>query len=295
VARSRTMSRIVLFVLGCAVMSAACKSSSPAEAGTGPSNRVESGADDRDFDAFESAWVADGRRIAKNLREKGSAVDESKLPSSYRGIYLGHGGLIVDRRKVASFADLAGKRTDLAKVIADNVAFAPSFGIVPTVVVDLDHERAAAAVHALQLFVGHKLSYELRTPARETPTTLICSDLALRRQAKGQASGDDEQVELSLLLDVDRIWVALSRVNEFQEVPDLASGERDWDKLETVLREHKVSAFFADRADIEIGATDDAQVKAGDVMYTLALACSVGWYEIRVGPRSELSAAPTLP
>src|SRR4026209_437156 len=50
---------------------------------------------------------------------------------------------------------------------------------------------------------------------------------------------DDEQVTLSVLVQSDKIWVGLSRVNEFQDIPKLASGEHDWDKLETTLKQHK--------------------------------------------------------
>src|SRR6476469_2434783 len=41
---------------------------------------------------------------------------------------------------------------------------------------------------------------------------------------------DDEHVTLSVLVQSDRIWVGLSRVNEFQPIPKLASGEHDWEK-----------------------------------------------------------------
>ena len=51
---------------------------------------------------------------------------------------------------------------------------------------------------------------------------------------------------LSVLVQSDRIWVGLSRVNEFQEIPKKGD-EQDWEKFETTLKEHKTSAFFADR------------------------------------------------
>src|SRR4029079_11574876 len=52
---------------------------------------------------------------------------------------------------------------------------------------------------------------------------------------------DDETVTLSVLVQADRIWVGLSRVNEFQEIPKLGgpNGEHDWDKLKTTLEAHK--------------------------------------------------------
>src|SRR5882762_11994465 len=39
---------------------------------------------------------------------------------------------------------------------------------------------------------------------------------------------DDEHVTLSVLVQADRIWVGLSRVNEFQEIAKLPDGSQDW-------------------------------------------------------------------
>src|SRR6187200_1442702 len=47
---------------------------------------------------------------------------------------------------------------------------------------------------------------------------------------------DDEHVTLSVLVQADRIWVGLSRVNEFQEIPKKGDGELDWEKYETTLK-----------------------------------------------------------
>src|SRR5512147_1228460 len=66
-----------------------------------------------------------------------------------------------------------------------------------------------------------------------------------------QVQQDDEHVTLSVLVQSDRIWVGLSRVNEFQEIPKKGDSQ-DWEKLETTLKEHKASAFFADRSNIEV-------------------------------------------
>src|SRR5678816_4666668 len=64
---------------------------------------------------------------------------------------------------------------------------------------------------------------------------------------QAQVQKDDEHVTLSVLVQSDRIWVGLARVNEYQDIPKKAD-EQDWDKLETTLKEHKASAFFADRS-----------------------------------------------
>src|SRR6185503_2229143 len=51
----------------------------------------------------------------------------------------------------------------------------------------------------------------------------------------------EEHVTLSVLVQSDRVWVGLSRVNEFQEIPKKGDAQ-DWEKLETTLKEHKASA-----------------------------------------------------
>src|SRR5215468_9660166 len=47
---------------------------------------------------------------------------------------------------------------------------------------------------------------------------------------------DDEHVTLSVLVQSDRIWVGLSRVNEFQDIPR-KNDDQDWEKFETTLKE----------------------------------------------------------
>src|SRR5689334_21928710 len=46
-----------------------------------------------------------------------------------------------------------------------------------------------------------------------------------------QVQQDDEHVTLSVLVQADKIWVGLSRVNEYQEIPKKGDGH-DWEKFE---------------------------------------------------------------
>ena len=107
---------------------------------------------------------------------------------------------------------------------------------------------------------------------------------------------DDETVTLSVLVQADRIWVGLSRVNEFQEIPKLAEGDQDWTKFETTLKEHKASAFFADRADLEIAAesTTQAPVKYQDVIRAMDYAIKVGFIDVGLSDPAGLAARPSL-
>jgi biopolymer transport protein ExbD len=110
---------------------------------------------------------------------------------------------------------------------------------------------------------------------------------------QAQVQQDDEQVTLSVLVQSDKIWVGLSRVNEFAEIPKKAE-DQDWDKLEATLKEHKASAFFADRADIEIAAesTTAAPVKYQDIIHAMDLAVKVGFIDVGLSDPQGLAARP---
>jgi len=81
-----------------------------------------------------------------------------------------------------------------------------------------------------------------------------------------------------VLLQSDRIWVGLSRVNEFQEIPKKGD-QQDWEKFESTLKEHKSSTFFTDRSDLEIAAesTTAAPVKYQDIIHAMDLAVRAGF------------------
>src|SRR3954465_15418063 len=93
---------------------------------------------------------------------------------------------------------------------------------------------------------------------------------------------DDEHVTLSVLVQADKIWVGLSRVNEFQDIARLPSGDYDWDKFETTIKQHKASAFFADRSDLEIAAesTQAQPVRYQDVIRAMDVAVKVGFVDV---------------
>jgi len=112
---------------------------------------------------------------------------------------------------------------------------------------------------------------------------------------QAQVQQDDEHVTLSVLVQADRIWVGLSRVNEFQDIPKKAE-EQDWEKLETTLKEHKASAFFADRSDLEIAAesTTAAPVKYQDIIHAMDVAVKVGFIDVGLSDPQGLAARPSL-
>jgi len=110
-----------------------------------------------------------------------------------------------------------------------------------------------------------------------------------------QVQQDDETVTLSVLVQSDRIWVGLSRVNEFQEIPKKGDAQ-DWEKLETTLKEHKASAFFADRSNIEVAgeSTSQAPVPYQDVIQTMDVAIKVGFIDVGLTDPAGLAARPQM-
>jgi len=107
---------------------------------------------------------------------------------------------------------------------------------------------------------------------------------------------EDETPILSVLVQSDKIWVGLSRLNEFQDIPKLASGEHDWEKFETTVKQHKTSAFFADRTDIEVAAESTVQspVKYQDVIHAMDVAVKVGFIDVGLSDPAGLAARPQL-
>ena len=112
---------------------------------------------------------------------------------------------------------------------------------------------------------------------------------------QAQVQQDDERVILSVLVQSDRIWVGLSRVNEFQEIPKKGE-DQDWDKFETTLKEHKSSTFFDQRSDLEIAAesTAAAPVKYQDIIHAMDVAVKVGFIDVGLSDPQGLAARPTL-
>ncbi|HEY0195303.1 MAG TPA: biopolymer transporter ExbD [Kofleriaceae bacterium] len=110
-----------------------------------------------------------------------------------------------------------------------------------------------------------------------------------------QVQTDEDRVTLSVLVQADKIWVGVSRVNEFQEIAKKGE-DQDWEKLETTLKEHKASAFFADRSDVEIAAesTTAAPVKYQDIIHAMDLAVKVGFIDVGLSDPQGLSARPSL-
>lgn len=106
---------------------------------------------------------------------------------------------------------------------------------------------------------------------------------------------DDEQVMLSVLLQADRILIGVSRVDQFDTISN-KGGTPDWVEFENKLKEHKASAFFADRTDIEVAAesTREAPVKYQDIIHAMDVALKVGFIDVGLTDPNGLAARPSL-
>ena len=103
------------------------------------------------------------------------------------------------------------------------------------------------------------------------------------------AAVGDERVVLSLLVTTKQVWIGLSRVNEFQEI---VAGPDQLAALVKHLQEHKQSAFFASRTDVEIAGADD--VPYGDVVKVIGAAERAGFTAWTITDERGLAARPSL-
>lgn len=102
----------------------------------------------------------------------------------------------------------------------------------------------------------------------------------------------DEHVVLTIVVTHQEYWVGLSRVNEFQQIPKVASGDHDHDKLEITLAEHKRSAFFSERDDLELAGDPDVAYRS--LIRAGGIALQAGFSKIDFVSRGRAKANPRL-
>jgi biopolymer transport protein ExbD len=116
----------------------------------------------------------------------------------------------------------------------------------------------------------------------------------LARDAPLCLEGCDEP-KLSVLLDGDEIWVGVSRVNDFQRIPRVATGY-DWARLEDALRQHKASALFEHTTGIEIAADSTAAhpIDYQALIAAMDVAVKAGFVDVGLTEPQGLSARPVF-
>jgi biopolymer transport protein ExbD len=114
-------------------------------------------------------------------------------------------------------------------------------------------------------------------------------------KARDQVKEPKDDPELSVLIQADKIWVGVSRVGDFTEIPKTAGGY-DWAKLEQVLKEQKSSAFFIDKTNIEIAAESTATepVSYQQMVLAMDVALKVGFADVGLTEPQGLSARPQM-
>ncbi|NVB82435.1 MAG: hypothetical protein HOV81_28910 [Kofleriaceae bacterium] len=244
-----------------------------------------------EFEAFERKFVRENELLAQAMRARGEKVDDKDVLTSYRAVFIGPSGVFVDRKLVATLAEIDSKHTELDAAIDANAKLLPTVGWRGLAVTfNLEDEPAANAMSALHLFADRETYFNVVREDPEVPqmaSHILCSQMKLRDKPANDASAVPQ---LSVLLDPKVIWVGVSKLNEFQEIPDTGD-ERDFAKLEMTLREHKASELFGERTDVELGA---AAGTSSQVLHALGALCDAGFVDIALLPRDQLSAVPQL-
>jgi biopolymer transport protein ExbD len=112
----------------------------------------------------------------------------------------------------------------------------------------------------------------------------------IAKQAEQQLE-EEEKVRASILIQDDTIWVGLSRINSFNQVPKEGE-DYNWNALFELLKDHKDSSYFTDREDIEIAADDRIPYQA--IISTMDTAIAAGFIDVGLADPASLSARPQL-
>jgi biopolymer transport protein ExbD len=98
-------------------------------------------------------------------------------------------------------------------------------------------------------------------------------------------------VRASILIQEELVWVGLSRINDFRQIPKKGS-DYDWTALKELLTEHKNSSYFTGRQDIEIAAEDKIDYQT--IITTMDTAIASGFIDVGLADPASLSARPQL-
>jgi biopolymer transport protein ExbD len=127
--------------------------------------------------------------------------------------------------------------------------------------------------------------------------TAVWTSLAqISIKPKGVARNSDqplepnEDIQASILIQENTIWVGLSRINEFRQIKKEGE-DYNWAALREVLVEHKEN-HFADRESIEIAAEDEISYQT--IISVMDTAVDSGFKDVGLADPASLSARPQL-
>jgi biopolymer transport protein TolR len=110
-----------------------------------------------------------------------------------------------------------------------------------------------------------------------------------------EALGDDPPPQLSVLVQSDGVMFGLSRVNEFERIPNTPTGY-DWIKVGEAMKRYKSHALLADQTTIEIAgeSTTAGPVRYQALVAAMDLAVRAGFVDVGLTDAQGLSARPLL-
>lgn len=115
------------------------------------------------------------------------------------------------------------------------------------------------------------------------------------REAPPCDDGTCDDPKLSVLIDSDSVWIGVSRVNEFEQIPKTAAGY-DWDKVRERLMAQKKSPFFEGKTGIEVAAnsTSASPIPYNQLIAAMDVSVQAGFLDVGLTDPNGLSARPTL-
>lgn len=196
----------------------------------------------------------------------------------FNDVYVAKCGIYFARKQLVAPGELATPHPLAA-------AFAHAQRPPELVVFDIDDQPIAVATWILRAVSGATMNVARRTHDEASHVgyegfTVNASD----RPTTGK-------VRLSVDVLPERVWVGLAGVEEYQEI--LNKGDDvDWEKLEMVLKEHKASAFFADRTAAELAV--DPALRSRTLLHAVQVMSYTGFIDVALLPRDKLSAKAYL-
>lgn len=107
---------------------------------------------------------------------------------------------------------------------------------------------------------------------------------------------DPQRLTLSIDVRTDRVFVGLSIVNEFYEVPNLAGATIDFDKLATVVKEHRSNTAFegslTERRDAQLAV--DPRWSTSVFLQLMSTVCDAGFNDLTLMRSESLTARAQL-
>ena len=120
-------------------------------------------------------------------------------------------------------------------------------------------------------------------------------DVSAAGKARESQDRETDDPKLSVLIEPNEIWVAVSRVDDFTRIPNTATGY-DWAKLESTLREQKASAYFTDTPDIQVAAesTPSQPIEYQHLVLAMDVSVKAGFSAVHISDPAALYSRPTF-